>query len=245
MSSDPGRAIGDEDDLTARVRDGGLLAAARPVVVMLSGGGTRSACSMSPSPWAAPAPSRRFTSTTDSATPPRPTSVIAGRCAIGWASNSPSRARAAGRSRGTSRPGRARRATARRPGSRPDGAPTSLPGTPPPTRSRRSCTGSHPRRAGARCWACGPARARLCARCWASRASRRRGTAPCAGSPGARTRATREPSSRAGGSATGSSPALREVHPGAERNVLALAGLLQAEAEVLDELVDDVLGGSR
>ncbi len=39
--------------------------------------------------------------------------------------------------------------------------------------------------------------------------------------------------------------ALREVHPGAEGNVLALAELLRAEAEVLDGLVDDVLGGAR
>lgn len=38
--------------------------------------------------------------------------------------------------------------------------------------------------------------------------------------------------------------ALREVHPGAEANVLALAELLRAEAEVLDQLVDDVLGGA-
>lgn len=39
-------------------------------------------------------------------------------------------------------------------------------------------------------------------------------------------------------------PALRAVHPGAERNVLALAELLRDEAEVLDGLVDDVLAGS-
>ncbi|MGH2858128.1 MAG: tRNA lysidine(34) synthetase TilS [Solirubrobacteraceae bacterium] len=39
-------------------------------------------------------------------------------------------------------------------------------------------------------------------------------------------------------------PALREVHPAAERNVLALAQVLRGEAEVLDELVDGVLGGA-
>jgi tRNA(Ile)-lysidine synthase len=39
-------------------------------------------------------------------------------------------------------------------------------------------------------------------------------------------------------------PALRAIHPGAERNVLALAELLRDEAEVLEELVADVLAGA-
>jgi tRNA(Ile)-lysidine synthase len=39
-------------------------------------------------------------------------------------------------------------------------------------------------------------------------------------------------------------PALRDVHPAAERNVLAVAELLRDEAEVLDELVADVLVGA-
>jgi tRNA(Ile)-lysidine synthase len=38
-------------------------------------------------------------------------------------------------------------------------------------------------------------------------------------------------------------PALREVHPAAEANVLALAQTLRAEADVLDALVDEVLAG--
>jgi tRNA(Ile)-lysidine synthase len=38
-------------------------------------------------------------------------------------------------------------------------------------------------------------------------------------------------------------PALREVHPGAEQNVLALAATLRDEAAVLDALVDEELGG--
>jgi tRNA(Ile)-lysidine synthase len=38
-------------------------------------------------------------------------------------------------------------------------------------------------------------------------------------------------------------PALRRIHPAAEQNVLALSGLLRDEAEVLDRLVDAVLGG--
>jgi tRNA(Ile)-lysidine synthase len=38
-------------------------------------------------------------------------------------------------------------------------------------------------------------------------------------------------------------PALREVHPAAEENVLALAAVLRDEAEVLDTLVDEALDG--
>jgi tRNA(Ile)-lysidine synthase len=38
-------------------------------------------------------------------------------------------------------------------------------------------------------------------------------------------------------------PALRDVHPAAENNVLALATVLRDEAEVLDGLVDEVLSG--
>ncbi len=38
-------------------------------------------------------------------------------------------------------------------------------------------------------------------------------------------------------------PALREIHPGAEQNVLALAQTLREEAEVLDELVERELSG--
>jgi tRNA(Ile)-lysidine synthase len=38
-------------------------------------------------------------------------------------------------------------------------------------------------------------------------------------------------------------PALERIHPAAQENVLALAEILRGEAEVLDELVDGVLGG--
>ena len=38
-------------------------------------------------------------------------------------------------------------------------------------------------------------------------------------------------------------PALRAIHPAAEQNVLAVAALLRDEAEVLDDLVDETLGG--
>src|SRR5205085_12289749 len=38
-------------------------------------------------------------------------------------------------------------------------------------------------------------------------------------------------------------PALREVHPAAEANLLRLAEILRDEAEVLDGLVDDLLAG--
>jgi tRNA(Ile)-lysidine synthase len=40
-------------------------------------------------------------------------------------------------------------------------------------------------------------------------------------------------------------PALLDVHPGAAGNVLALAEILRDESEVLDALVDDVLAGER
>src|SRR5262249_4317223 len=39
-------------------------------------------------------------------------------------------------------------------------------------------------------------------------------------------------------------PALKEVHPGAEENVLALIELLRDEAEVLDALVGEILSGA-
>jgi tRNA(Ile)-lysidine synthase len=39
-------------------------------------------------------------------------------------------------------------------------------------------------------------------------------------------------------------PALREIHPAAEQNVLAVAAILREEAAVLDGLVDEVLGGA-
>jgi tRNA(Ile)-lysidine synthase len=39
-------------------------------------------------------------------------------------------------------------------------------------------------------------------------------------------------------------PALRDIHPAAEQNVLALAELLRDEAEVLDRLLADVVGSS-
>ena len=42
---------------------------------------------------------------------------------------------------------------------------------------------------------------------------------------------------------TGLVPALEAVHPGAVANVLALAGVLRDEGQVLDELVDETLAG--
>ncbi len=59
----------------------------------------------------------------------------------------------------------------------------------------------------------------------------------------------REDASNASGAYTrgrvrrGLVPALREIHPAAEQNVLALLEVLREEADVLDELVDDALGG--
>ncbi len=43
---------------------------------------------------------------------------------------------------------------------------------------------------------------------------------------------------------TGLVPALQAIHPAAQANVLALAETLRQEADVLDELVDGVLGGA-
>jgi tRNA(Ile)-lysidine synthase len=40
-------------------------------------------------------------------------------------------------------------------------------------------------------------------------------------------------------------PALRDIHPAAEENVLALAAVLREEADVLDELVEEALEGRR
>jgi tRNA(Ile)-lysidine synthase len=40
-------------------------------------------------------------------------------------------------------------------------------------------------------------------------------------------------------------PALREIHPAAEDNVLALASVLRDESAVLDRLIDEVLQGAR
>ncbi len=42
---------------------------------------------------------------------------------------------------------------------------------------------------------------------------------------------------------TGLVPALREIHPGAERNIVRTAELLRDEAEVLDVVVDTALAG--
>ena len=54
---------------------------------------------------------------------------------------------------------------------------SSRPGTRRAIRSRRSSTGSRPRRGAARCWGCGPRRGDWCARCSASHGNRRGRTA--------------------------------------------------------------------
>ena len=86
------------------------------------------------------------------------------------------------RSAGTSRPGRATSATATAARSRSQrGADVGGRATPPPTRSRRSSTGSRRRPAAGRCSACARATGCWCGRCSSSRASRRRRTARRAG----------------------------------------------------------------
>ena len=143
----------------------------------------------------------------------------------------------------TSRRGPATSATARPPTWRWRAAPTSPWATRALTRWRRSSTGWRHPRAGARCSGWSAATARSCARSWGSRASRRAPTAPAHGlrwrddetndsDAYARNRIRRE-----------LVPALERVHPAAQDNVLALAEILRAEAEVLDELVSATLDG--
>ena len=99
--------------------------------------------------------------------------------------------------------------------------PTSPPATPPPTRSRPCSTGSPPRRAAARCSACARATAGSCARCSASGAPTPRRGAPSTASPWREDPTQRRRDAFARNRARhGLVPALRELHPAAEANVL-------------------------
>ncbi len=147
---------------------------------------------------------------------------------------------AAVRSGATSRPGRASSATARRRRSRPGATPTSRRAIPPPIRSRRSSTGWPPRPAAARCWGCARATAGWSGRCFSYTREQTGGLLP--GARACRWREDESNDSEAYVRARIRSrlvPALRDIHPAAERNVLALAEILRDEAEVLDGLVDD------
>ncbi len=132
---------------------------------------------------------------------------------------------------------RPRRAPPRGAGRRP----RSPSATPPTTRSRRSSTGSPPRRADGHCWGCAPVdgaivrplleltRAETTAYCEA-RGLAWRDDVTNAGRRYARNRIRHDLVA-----------ALREVHPAAEANVLRLAAVLGEEAELLDGLVDEQL----
>ena len=153
----------------------------------------------------------------------------------GWRSRSGARAVP---NPGTSRAGRATSATAPRPRSRLSAGPTSPPATPPPTRSRRSSIGWPPRRAAARCSGCGRATGSLLRPLLNYT---REQTAEYCSERGLEWREDESNDQDAYARARIRSrlvPALREIHPAAEENVLALAAILRDEAAVLDAAVD-------
>ena len=157
-----------------------------------------------------PQRSARCTSTTGCATRPTTTSGTARElCAAarGRARGPPAAAAGAGEPAGVGARRALRRGGADRARAR---AATWRPGTPPPTRSRRSSTGWRRRRRGGRCWGCARATGSWSGRCSVSRASRRPPTAASAGCAGARTRATSLTRTRAPASAAELVPALRE-----------------------------------
>ena len=82
-----------------------------------------------------------------------------------------------------------------------------------------------------------------CARCSARPARRPPRTARRAGWRGARTPPTTIPRYARNRARAGLVPALRELHPAAERNVVRTAELLREEAAVLDEVVATALAG--
>ena len=192
--------------------------------------------------------SARCTSTTACATRPAATRATAARCARGSASTLDVEHAAPARRRAGQPAGVGARRPLRAPAARaaPRRRAASPPATPPPTRPRRSSTGSPPRPAAARC--SGMARARRAARAPAARASRARRprrSAARAAWRGARTPRTTSDRYARGRVRAGLVPALRRVHPAAERNVVRTAELLRDEAEVLDDVVDTALGRPR
>ncbi len=220
----------------------GLLAPQKPVVVLLSGGrdstclldlavriaGPRAVSALHVNYGlrdAADADERALRARLRAARRPARRSHRPGRPETGnlqaWARDE--RYGAAARARAGARRRRRRRAHRHRPG-RDD-----------PLPARR------PRPAGARCSACARATGSLVRPLLAIHArARPRRTARERGLRGARTRPTSSTPTRARGSARELVPALSEIHPAAEENVLALAAVLRDEAAVLDALVDDV-----
>ena len=152
------REAGRGVSLEARVRDGGLLAPGRAVVVLLSGG-PDSVCLLDLAVRIARGRGDRAARQLRAA---RLGGEDEAHCAalcerLGVPLDVDRPRRPGGQPAGVG----ARRALRRARGWRSSATPTSPPATRPPTRSRPCSTGSPPRRAGARCWACASATGRL------------------------------------------------------------------------------------
>ena len=243
MSSDPGRAVGNADDLTARVRDGGLLTEARPVVVMLSGG-RDSVCLLDVAVTVAGAGAvsalhvnygLRGAAEDDE----RHCRALCDRLGVDLQVARPRRSESGNlqawardaRYRAAARVATDRGADVAAGHTATDQVETilyRLASSP----SRRALLGMRAREGVLVRPLLGFTREQTARHC-AARGLTWREDESNAGAEFARGRVRH-----------GLVAALREVHPGAEANVLALAELLRAEAEVLDELVEDMLGGA-
>ena len=110
-------------------------------------------------------------------------------------------------------------------------------------RPRRSSTGWRRRPVAARCSAWPSATGCSCARCCGSRARRRPRTACARGLSWREDASNADPAYARNRARANLVPALRELHPSAERNVVRTAELLRDEAAVLDEVVETALAG--
>ena len=243
MSSDPGRAVGNADDLTARVRDGGLLTDGRPVVVMLSGG-RDSVCLLDVAVTVAGAGAvsalhvnygLRDAAEDDE----RHCRALCERVGVDVRVARPRRSESGNlqawardaRYRAAARVATDRGADVAAGHTATDQVETilyRLASSP----SRRALLGMRAREGALVRPLLGFTREQTARHC-AARGLTWREDESNAGAEFARGRVRH-----------GLVAALREVHPGAEANVLALAELLRAEAEVLDELVEGMLGGA-
>ena len=221
--------------LEARVREEGLLQPGAPVLVLLSGG-PDSVCLLD----LAVRVERRGDGAARRLRPAR--LGRRGRRALRRA------VRAAGRAAARPPPAAPRGQPpglgARRPlrrGAAARRAATSPPATPPPTRSRPCSTGSPRRPAGARCSACAPREGRVIRPLLG--AWRADTEAWCAehGLPWREDPTNASDAYARNRARHGLVPALRELHPAAEANVLRTLELLRDEAAVLDAAVDAVL----
>jgi len=243
VSSDPGRAVGNADDLTARVRDGGLLTEARPVVVMLSGG-RDSVCLLDVAVTVAGAGAVsalhvNYGLRDGAEDDERHCRALCDRLGVDLQVARPRRSES-GNLQAWARDARYRAAARVATGRGADVAAGHtatdqvetilyrLASSP----SRRALLGMRAREGALVRPLLGFTREQTARHC-AARGLTWREDESNAGAEFARGRVRH-----------GLVAALREVHPGAEANVLALAELLRAEAEVLDELVEDMLGGA-